>query len=49
MVKDTNIQRSIVLPKEIADKINELAKNDYLTFNGLVRKILVEYVREQEK
>lgn len=49
MIKDTNMQRSIVLPKEINEKINDLAKENYTTFNAIVKQILVEYFKNNEK
>lgn len=47
MIKDTNIQRSIVLPKELANKINAMAKENYTTFNAVVKQILIEYFKNK--
>lgn len=47
MIKETNIQRSIVLPKQIADKINNMAKENYTTFNAIVKQILIEYFKNK--
>ena len=47
MIKETNIQRSIVLPKEIALKIENMAKENYSTFNAIVKQILVEYFKNK--
>lgn len=47
MIKNTNVQRSIVLPKDIAEKINELAKTNYTTFNQIVKQILIEYFKNK--
>ena len=47
MIKESNIQRSIVLPKEISDKINALAKENYTTFNAIVKKVLIEYFKDK--
>lgn len=47
MIKETNIQRSVVLPKDISDKINALAKENYTTFNAVVKQILIEYFKNK--
>jgi len=47
MIKNTNIQRSVVLPKEICDKINAMAKENYTTFNAVVKQILIEYFKNK--
>jgi hypothetical protein len=47
MIKDTNIQRSIVLPKELANKITAMAKENYTTFNAVVKQILIEYFKNK--
>lgn len=47
MIKETNIQRSVVLPKEIYEKINALAKENYTTFNAIVKQILIEYFKNK--
>lgn len=47
MIKKTNVQRSIVLPQEIAKKITDLAKSNYTTFNQIVKQILIEYFKNK--
>lgn len=46
MIKNTNTQRSIVIPKEIAEKLNKIANDNYITATALIRRILIEYVNE---
>lgn len=46
--KNKNIQRSIVLPNELNDKINAIAKENYTSFNSVVKKILSDYVKEKD-
>ena len=46
MIKNTNTQRSIVIPKEIAEKLNNIANDNYITATALIRRILIEYVNE---
>lgn len=47
MIKDSNVQRSIVLPKELNDKINAIAKENYTTFNAIVKAIILGYFKEK--
>lgn len=47
MIKDTNIQRSIILPKDIVAKVQEIADADYISFNAVVKKILIEYFKNK--
>lgn len=48
MIKDNNVQRSIVLTKELNDKINAIAKENCTSFNSVVKKILSDYLKEKE-
>ena len=47
MVKSTNIQRSVIIPKEIAEKIKKEAEENYTTFNNVVKKILIDYYKNK--
>lgn len=47
MVKSTNIQRSVIIPKEIAEKIKQEAEENYTTFNNVVKKILIDYYKNK--
>lgn len=47
MIKDDKIQRSIVLPKALAEKVNLFAKENYTTFNSAIRQILIEYFKSK--
>lgn len=47
MIKKTNIQRSILLPKDIAIKIEKEAEENYTTFNAIVKKIIIEYYKNK--
>ncbi len=49
MIKSTNIQRSVVLPKEIYDKVVKEAEQNYSTFNGTIKKILIEYYKDKKE
>lgn len=49
MIKDTNIQKSIVIPKELEEKIVKEAKENYGSFNWVIRKVLTDYFRDKEK
>lgn len=44
----TMIQRSIVIPKEIEDKINNEAEENFSSANWVVRKILTDYYKNKE-
>lgn len=49
MIKETNKQRSVVLSKELDDKLIKEAKANYFgSTNQLIRKILIEYFRNKE-
>lgn len=49
MIKNTNTQRSIVIPKEIAENLNKIANDNYITTTALIRRILIEYVNKNNK
>lgn len=42
------IQRSIVIPKEIEEKINKEAEENFASANFVVRKILTNYYKNKE-
>lgn len=46
-MKENNVARSVVLPKSIADKVQQDADNNCSSFNAIVRKILVEYYKNK--
>ncbi len=48
MIKDTNVQRTIVIPKEIAEKIDKEAKDNYCSASTMVKKILIEYYKNKK-
>lgn len=47
MIKDTNVQRSVVMPKAIADKVKKEAEENYTTFNAVIKKILIDYYKDK--
>lgn len=47
MVKDTNIQRSILITKELSAKIDKEVEKDCSSFNAVVKKILTEYFKNK--
>lgn len=50
MIKDYNIQKSIVVSKELWDKLSKEAKKQYCgTTSQLIRKILADYIKNIEK
>lgn len=49
MINEKNIQRSIVIPKELNAKIEEEAKKNYGSCNWVIRRILTDYFRNKEK
>lgn len=48
MIKDTNVQRTIVIPKEIAEKIDKEAKEYYCSSSAVVKKILIAYYKNKK-
>lgn len=50
MIKDCNIQKSIVISRELNEKLVAEAKRQYFgTTSQLIRKILADYFRNKEK
>lgn len=50
MIKDTNIQICIIIPKELNDKLTQEAIKQYYGTKGqLIRKILADYMKDKEK
>lgn len=47
MIKETNVQKCVVLPKEIVEKIEKEAKENYCSFSTRVKQILIEYYKNK--
>lgn len=47
MIKKTNVQKVIIIPKEIVAKIEEDAKENYCSFSNMVKRILIEYYKNK--
>lgn len=47
MIKDSNVQKSIVIPKDIADKIKQEAEKNYCSESTMVKLILIEYFKNK--
>lgn len=47
MIKDSNVQKTIVIPKEIAEKIKEEAKKHYCSESTMTKLILIEYFKNK--
>lgn len=47
MIKDSNVQKTIVIPKEIADKIKQEAKKNYCSESTMAKLILIEYFKNK--
>lgn len=47
MIKDSNVQKTIVIPKEIAEKIKHEAENNYCSESTMVKLILIEYFKNK--
>jgi metal-responsive CopG/Arc/MetJ family transcriptional regulator len=44
-----NIQISVVLPKEIVDRLDDIAESNYYTRSQQSARIIIEYVQQQLK
>lgn len=44
-IKESNKQISIVLPKEIIDKIDKLADENYMTRSQQCARIIIKYIK----
>lgn len=49
MIKDSNIQISVVVPKEIDDKLKQDATKALSSKNWVVRKIILDYYKNKDK
>lgn len=47
MIKKTNVQKSIIIPKEIESKIKELAQKNYCSISTMIKNILIEYLKNK--
>ena len=47
MIKNTNVQKSIVIPKEIATKIKQEAEKRYCSESAIIKHILIEYFKNK--
>ena len=48
MIKSTNVQKTIVIPKDIFAKIENEAKGNYCSFSTMVKNILIEYYKNKK-
>lgn len=49
MVKDENTRATVIMSKELKERLNELAKKDMRTFSSLVNKVLQDYADNNPK
>lgn len=47
MIKDSNVQKSVVIPKEIAEKIKQEAEKNYCSESTMMKIILIEYFKNK--
>ena len=47
MIKDSNVQKTAVIPKEIADKIKREAEKNYCSESTMIKLILIEYFKNK--
>lgn len=48
MVKDTNKQRSIVLPKEIDNLVKKDAQENFCSVSAIIKKIIIEHYKKEK-
>lgn len=48
MLKESNTQRTVTLPKVLVKKIMLEAEANYTTFNAMLKQIVVEYFKKKE-
>lgn len=48
MIKKTNVQRCIVISKELCDKIKKEAEENCASFNWVVKRVMTDYFRNKE-
>jgi hypothetical protein len=47
MIKESNVQKAVIIPKEISKKIEADAKKNYCSFSTMVKQILIEYYKNK--
>lgn len=47
MIKDTNVQKSVVIPRDIAEKIKQEAQKNYCSESTMIKQILIEYFKNK--
>ena len=47
MIKESNVQKSVVIPKEIAEKIKQEAEKNYCSESTMMKIILIEYFKNK--
>ena len=47
MIKDTNVQKTIIIPKVIAEKIKQEAKENFCTESTMIKNILINYYKNK--
>ena len=48
-MKENKVLRSVLLPKELFEKIQKEANENLSSFNSIVRKIISEYSKNKHK
>jgi hypothetical protein len=46
MSAQDNITISLIVPKSLLAQVDQLAKRDYVSRSGLIRQVVLEYVRQ---
>lgn len=45
MIKETNVQKTVVLPKAIAEQLEKEAELNFCSFSTMVKQILIEHCK----
>lgn len=48
MIGKSYVQKSIVITKDLCEKVNKEAEDNYTSFNWVIRKVLTEYFRGKD-
>lgn len=47
MIKDSNVQKTVIIPREIAGKIKKEAQLNYCSESAMIKFILIEHFKNK--
>ena len=49
MIKSTNVQKTVIMPKVVAEMLKKEAKENFCSESTMIKNILISYYKNKEK